>query len=80
MKYTIELNDCPKDHLVLGILKELKVKMEAPSIASKKGLTAKDLAFGLGRKATKSELVEYANRADKSELIDIEELLNEYSK
>ena len=79
MEYTIDLTDSPKDKLVLGILRELKVKIKKPSRV-KKALTAKDVALGIDRKATKAELAEYAERAEKSESIDMGELMEAYGK
>lgn len=78
MKYTIELGDSSKDQLVLGILKELNVKIS--NLETNQILTAKDIAFGIGREATKIELIEYLNRADKSELMDIDDLIEELDK
>ncbi len=78
MKYTIELGDSSKDQLVLGILKELNVKIS--NFESNQVLSAKDIAFGIGREATKIELIEYLNRADNSELMDIDDLIEELDK
>jgi hypothetical protein len=78
MKYTIELGDSSKDQLVLGILKELNVKIS--NLETNQVLTAKDVAFGIGREATKMELNEYLNRADNSELLDIDDLIEELDK
>ena len=78
MKYTIELDDSSKDQLVLGILKELNVKIS--NFETNQVLTAKEIAFGIGREATKIELIEYLNRADNSELMDIDDLIEELDK
>ncbi len=78
MKYTIELGDSSKDQLVLGILKELNVKIS--NLETNQVLTAKDVAFGIGREATNIELKEYLNRADNSELLDIDDLIEELDK
>jgi hypothetical protein len=43
-------------------------------------LTPHDLAFGIGRKATKEELEELFSRPDTSEYITSEELLAEIKK
>ena len=43
-------------------------------------LTAHDLAFGIGRKATKEELEELFSRPDTGEYITSEELLAEIKK
>ena len=78
MKYTIELGDSSKDQLVLGILKELNVKIS--KLETNQVLSAKDIAFGIGREATRLELIEYLNRADNSELLDIDDLIEELDK
>ena len=78
MKYTIELGDSSKDQLVLGILKELNVKIS--NFETNQVFTAKEIAFGIGREATKIELIEYLNRADNSELMDIDDLIEELDK
>ena len=43
-------------------------------------LTPHDLAFGIGRKATKEELEELFSRPDTGEYITAEELLSEIKK
>ncbi|MDP3928831.1 MAG: hypothetical protein Q8R57_07395, partial [Bacteroidota bacterium] len=62
---------------VLNVLKELKVEYQIANNVEDKKLTAKDLALGIGRKATQEELLEYIEKADKSPLIDVEDLLKE---
>ena len=45
-----------------------------------KPLTAKDVAFGIGRKATKAEMKEYIDRSMQSESLDLADLITAYGK
>jgi hypothetical protein len=80
MKYIIEVDESENGRKVLNVLKELNVKYKIAKNVKDKKLTAKDLALGIGRKATQKELLEYIERADKSHLIDVEDLLKEYDQ
>lgn len=42
-----------------------------------RSLTPKDVAFGIGRKATEAELSKYLNKCLNSELVDIEDVIDE---
>jgi hypothetical protein len=66
MKYIIEVDESENGRKVLNVLKELNVKYKIAKNVKDKKLTAKDLALGIGRKATQKELLEYIERADKS--------------
>jgi hypothetical protein len=80
MKYIIEVDESENGRKVLNVLKELNVKYKIAKNVKDKKLTAKDLALGIGRKATQKELLEYIERADKSHLIDVEDLLKKYDQ
>ncbi|MEI6507470.1 MAG: hypothetical protein WCO54_03240 [Bacteroidota bacterium] len=45
-----------------------------------KPLTAKDVAFGIGRKATKAEMKEYIERSELSESLDLADLITAFGK
>ena len=80
MKYIIEVDESENGKKVLNVLKELNVEYQIAKNVEYKKLTAKDLALGIGRKATQEELLEYIEKADKSPLIDVEDLLKEYDQ
>ncbi len=75
MEYLIELSNSSKDKMILGLLKELGVKTQKVNSGKSISLTAKDVGFGIGRKAKKSELVEYISRVENSESLDIDSLI-----
>lgn len=77
MKYVIDLPTSKKQKLVLSLLKELGITAEK-EIGTLKPLTAKDVANGIGRKATKEELTDYIKRIEKSESIDLDSLVEAY--
>lgn len=59
---------------------ETKGKAKKSSSLKLKPLTAKDVAFGIGRKATKAEIKEYIDRAIQSDSLDIADLITVYGK
>ncbi len=72
MTFEIEIDEkTDKGKNVLKFLNEQEIKY------STKKLTAKDTAFGIGRKATDEEMAEYLLRCMESETIDIAQLINE---
>lgn len=77
MKYVIDLPTSQKQKLVLTLLKELGITAEK-AIGILKPLTAKDVALGIGRKATKEELIDYINRVEESESLDLDSLIEAY--
>lgn len=80
MKYIIEVDESENGRKILNVLKELNVEYQIAKNVEDKKLTSKDLALGIGRKATKEELLEYIEKADKSPIIDVEDLLKEFEK
>ncbi len=77
MKYVIDLPTSQKQKLVLTLLKELGITAEK-AIGTLKPLTAKDVALGIGRKATKEELIDYIKRVEESESLDLDSLIEAY--
>ena len=77
MKYVIDLPTSQKQKLVLTLLKELGITAEK-AIGILKPLTAKDVALGIGRKATKEELIDYIKRVEESESLDLDSLIEAY--
>ena len=59
---------------------ELKNETKKSTPQKLKPLTAKDVAFGIGRKATKAEMKEYINRSMQSESLDLADLITAYGK
>ena len=59
---------------------EKNVETKKSAIKKLKPLTAKDVAFGIGRKATKAELKEYIDRSMQSESLDLADLITAYGK
>jgi hypothetical protein len=80
MKYIIEVDESENGRKILNVLKELNIEYQIAENVEDKKLTSKDLALGIGRKATKEELLEYIEKADKSPIIDVEDLLKEFEK
>lgn len=72
MEIKIELDETTENgKKLLQALEELGVKYSTTA------LSAKNVALGIGRKATDKELEEYLNHCMNSELSDIDDLINE---
>lgn len=79
MKYLIDIPNSRKQKLVLSLLKELGISAEK-AVGAIKPLTAKDVALGIGRKATREEMKEYILRVEESESLDMESLIKAYEE
>lgn len=79
MKYLIDIPSLRQQKLVLSLLKELGITAEK-AVDTVKPLTAKDVALGIGRKATREEMKEYILRVEQSESLDMESLIKAYEE